>query len=153
MLVGEIMTRRAEAVAPGETLEAAARQMKACGVGALVVCEGDRPVGILTDRDIVVRCVAEGGNPARADVRSAMTPQVVECGEEDALEDAVRRMAERAVRRLVVLDASRRLAGVLSVDDVARRAPALAGAVVEHLQAPERPLRQGPWPWWETPGR
>lgn len=147
------MTRRAEAIAPDETLEAAARRMEACGVGALVVCEGDRAIGVLTDRDIVVRSVADGRAPAATDVRSAMTPQVLGCGEDEPLEAAVARMAGAAVRRLVVLDASRRPVGMLSVDDVARRAPALAGAVVEHLQAPERPLRGGTWPWWEAPGR
>jgi hypothetical protein len=55
------------------------------------------------------------------------------------------------VRRLVVLDASRKLVGMLSVDDVALQSAALAGEIVEHVRAPERPLRRGPWPWWESP--
>jgi CBS domain-containing protein len=151
MLVRDVMTYRAEAIGPLETLQTAARRMKQLDVGALVVCDDDRLVGIVTDRDIVVRSTAEGASPAEADVRSAMTPQVIECCQDDELEEAATRMAHSAVRRLVVLDASRKLIGVLSVDDIALRSPALAGGIVEHVRAPERPVRRGPWPWWETP--
>jgi CBS domain-containing protein len=151
MMVRDAMTCRAETIGPDETLQAAARRMKQTGVGALVVCDDDRVVGILTDRDIVVRGIAEGTAPAEADVRSAMTPQVLECCEDDELEGAATRMARGAVRRLVVLDASRKLVGMLSVDDVALQSPALAGEIVEHVRAPERPIRRGPWPWWESP--
>jgi CBS domain-containing protein len=151
MLVRDVMTLRAETVGPDETLEVAARAMKARDVGALVVCVGDDVVGIVTDRDIVVRSVAEGRSPADADVRSAMTPQMIDCFEDDELERAAALMARRAVRRLAVLDGSRKLVGVLSVDDIALHSPALAGEIVEHIRAPERPLARGPWPWWESP--
>jgi CBS domain-containing protein len=152
MRVRDAMTPRAETIGPDDTLQAAARTMKERGVGALVVWGDGRVLGILTDRDIVVRSTAEGAPPAVADVRSAMTPQVVECCEDDELEGAASRMAHGAVRRLVVLDGAKRLVGMLSVDDVALRSPALAGEIVEHVRAPERPIRRGPWPWWETPG-
>jgi CBS domain-containing protein len=151
MLVRDVMTYRAEAIGPNETLQTAARRMKELGVGALVVCDDGRVLGILTDRDIVVRSTAEGISPADADVRSAMTPQVIECCEDDELEGAATRMSRGAVRRLVVLDASKKLVGMLSVDDIALRSPALAGEIVEHVRAPERPIVRGPWPWWETP--
>jgi CBS domain-containing protein len=151
MLVKEAMTSGAETIGPDETLQAAARRMKTAGVGALVVCDDDRVVGIVTDRDLVVRAVANGVAPAGADVRSAMTPQVLECCEDDEIEAAAARMARGAVRRLVVLDESRKLVGMLSVDDVALQSPELAGEIVEHVRAPERPIRRGPWPWWETP--
>jgi CBS domain-containing protein len=139
MLVMDAMTRRAETIGPDETLQAAARAMKHLDVGTLVVCDRGGAIGILTDRDIVVRGIAEGRNPAEADVRSAMTPQVLACRETDELESAATRMAEGAVRRLVVLDASGKLAGMLSVDDVALHSPTLAGEIVEHVRAPERP--------------
>jgi CBS domain-containing protein len=151
MLVKDAMTDRAETIGPNESLQAAARAMKQNGVGALVVCDEDRVIGILTDRDIVVRNIAEGGAPTEADVRSAMTPQVIECCEDDELEGAATRMARGAVRRLVVLDASNKLVGLLSVDDIALHSPALAGEIIEHVRAPERPIRRGPWPWWESP--
>jgi CBS domain-containing protein len=151
MRVREAMTHRAETIGPDETLEAAARAMKQLDVGALLVRGDEGVVGILTDRDIVVRAVAEGRSPAEATVRGAMTPQVIECSEDDDLERAATRMAQGAVRRLAVVDASRELVGVLSIDDVALHSPALAGAIVEHARAPERPIARGPWPWWESP--
>lgn len=151
MLVRDVMTHRAETIGPNETLQAAARAMKQLDVGSLVVCSEDGVIGILTDRDIVVRTIAEARNPAEADVSSAMTPQVIACCDDDELEGAATRMAGGAVRRLVVLDASNKLVGMLSVDDVALHSPTLAGEIVEHVRAPERPIVRGPWPWWESP--
>jgi len=150
MLVGDAMTAGAEVIGPEETLLEAARRMRDAGVGALVVQE-ETGVGILTDRDIVVRCVAAGGNPAHVRVRDAMTHQTVDCREDEPLEEAATRMERAAVRRVVVLDAAGRLAGVLSVDDVALYSPSLAGEILEHVRDPERPIRRGPWPWWEEP--
>lgn len=151
MLVREVMTQRAETIAPEATLRMAARRMKELDVGALVVVEEDAVVGIVTDRDLVVRSIAAGCDPDDTQVRSAMTPQVVECVEDDELEGAVTRMERGAVRRVVVLDGERRLAGMLTVDDVALHSPALAGEIIEHVRAPERPVLRGPWPWWEEP--
>lgn len=153
MLVRDVMTSRAEAIGSGETIQAAASKMRELGVGALLVREGERVVGIVTDRDIVVRSVAQGRSPLEADVRSVMTPQVIDCSEDDELEAAVRRMESGAVRRVVVLDEEKRPVGLLSVDDVALRSPELAGEIIEHVRAPERPIQRGPWPWWEEPAR
>lgn len=150
MRVGDVMTAGVEVVGPEETLEVAARRMRDTGVGALVV-QDEGGVGILTDRDIVVRCVAPGGNPAQVRVRDAMTHQAIDCRDDEPLEAAAVRMERAAVRRVVVLDAAGRLAGLLSVDDVALRSPALAGEILEHVRDPERPIRRGPWPWWEEP--
>ncbi len=153
MLVSDAMTHRAETIGPDEAIQEAARKMRDRGVGALVVCEQDRAIGILTDRDIVVRCVAEGRGLEKAEVRSAMTPQVIDCDDDEELEAAVTRMELGAVRRVVVLDAAKRLVGMLSVDDVALHSPALAGEIIEHVRAPERPVRRGPFLWWEEPAR
>ena len=150
MLVSEVMTRRAETIGPDESVQAAARRMRESGVGVLVVSEGDHPVGILTDRDIVVRSTADGRDPASADVRSVMTAQLLSCLEDLGLAEAAALMEERAVRRLAVLDDAGVLVGMLSVDDVALVRPELAGEIVEHVRAPERPVPRGPpWPWWQ----
>lgn len=149
MLVRNVMTPRAETIGPGETLQAAASRMKELDVGALVVREGEELIGILTDRDIVVRSVAQGQNPAETEVRSAMTPQIIGCLEGEELEDAATRMEKGAVRRVVVTDEGTRLVGMLSVDDVALHRPALAGEIIEHVRAPERPIHRGSWSWWE----
>lgn len=140
MLVKDAMTRWAERVAPGDSLEAAAQAMRTAAIGALVVCERDRPVGLITDRDIVVRGVALGLDPERTPVCDVMTPQVFCCCEDDDLLAAAALMEERAVRRVAVLDAEERLVGMLSVDDLALVDRALAGAIIEHARAPEPPV-------------
>ncbi|HVP66441.1 MAG TPA: CBS domain-containing protein [Anaeromyxobacteraceae bacterium] len=151
MLVSEIMTHGAETIGPDDTLEAAARRMRDVGVGALAVCEEGRPVGILTDRDLVVRGVAAGHSPAETPVRLAMTAQLATCRDDEDLDLAAMRMEALAVRRLVVVDPAGRLLGMLSVDDVALHSNALAGEILEQSRAPERPVHRGPWPFWEEP--
>jgi CBS domain-containing protein len=153
MLVRDAMTRDVERLGPDETLVEAARRMRDAGVGALPVCADGGVVGFITDRDIVVRAVAAGRDPAFADVRSVMTAYVVECRDDEDLAEAVARMEERAVRRAVVLDAGHQLVGMLSVDDVALHSQVLAGEIIEHALAPERPVHRGGWPWWEAPAR
>jgi CBS domain-containing protein len=140
MLVKEAMTRRAETIGPEETLQAAARRMRELGIGVLPVCERDRLVGMLTDRDIVVRSTAEGSDPARAAVRTAMTPQVIWCSEDDDIQRAAELMERKAVRRLMVLGPGRRLVGMLSVDDLALVSGALATEVIERSVVPERSI-------------
>jgi CBS domain-containing protein len=148
MLIKEVMTPFAETIGSEESIEAAARKMKGLGIGALAVCEHDVVIGIVTDRDIVVRSVAAGEDPVRASVREAMTPLVISCSEEDELEHAARVMEDRAVRRLFVLDDAGRPVGVVSVDDLALENAALAGDVVVHARMPGRATRVT-WPWWE----
>lgn len=140
MLVKEAMTRRAETIGPEETLQAAARRMRELGIGVLPVCERDRLVGMLTDRDIVVRSTAEGSDPVRAPVRTAMTPQVIWCSEDDDIQRAAELMERKAVRRLMVLGPGRRLVGMLSVDDLALVSGALATEVIERSVVPERSI-------------
>jgi CBS domain-containing protein len=145
MLVKDAMTRRAETIGPDEPLQAAARKMKALGIGALPVCERDRLVGMITDRDIVVRGVADGQDPARAAVRSSMTPQVFYCFEDEPIHDAARLMEERSVRRLMVLDQAKRLVGILSADDLALVDRGLAAEVIERTREPERLVEGRPF--------
>jgi CBS domain-containing protein len=152
MLVRDVMTGGAEAIGPNDTLETAARSMKERGVGALVVREGEQVLGMITERDIVVRGVAEGLDPARATVASTMTLQLVVCSDDEPIETAARHMEQGGVRLALVLDGTRNAVGTLSVDDVALRAPALAGEILEAARAPERSpyaARGGPWSWWE----
>ena len=149
MLVKDAMSRRPEVIEPAETLAAAARKMRAAGIGALPVCEGGRLVGMITDRDIVVRAVAAGEDPRSGTVRGAMTPQVVSCTEDEELDAAAMLMDEHAVRRMAVLDAAGHLIGVLSVDDLALFSRALAGEVIEHSRDPGRPVERGGYSWWE----
>ena len=137
MLVRDAMTPRAETVGPEETIQAAAAKMKALNVGALPVKDDDHLVGMLTDRDLAVRAVAIGRDPARTRVREAMTPQVVWCFEDQDTLEAARIMEDKAIRRVMVLDRQEHLVGLLSVDDIAAgaRQERLAGEVLDSAVA------------------
>jgi CBS domain-containing protein len=138
MLVKDVMTCRAETIGPDETLQAAAGRMKVLNIGALPVCECDRIIGMLTDRDIVIRGVVDGEHPAQATVRASMTPRVVYCFEEQPLHEAARLMEEHSVRRIMVLDSRKRLVGLLSSDDLAMTVGGLAIDVLERCLDPDR---------------
>src|SRR3954454_21482891 len=116
MKVSEMMTRGAECTRPDVTVQKAAERMKALDVGSLPVCgDNDRLVGMLTDRDITVRAVAEGQDPKTARVQDVMTPDVLYCFEDQDVSEAVRLMEENQVRRLVVLNRDKRLVGIVSL--------------------------------------
>lgn len=140
MLVREVMTRHAATIGADDTVEAAGRRMRELGIGALPVLDRGQLAGIVTDRDLAVRAVAAGADPRRTHVREAMTPQVVACREDDDLEDAARRMEERAVRRIMVLDREGELSGMLSVEDLVGASMALAADVLRHARDPDLPL-------------
>ena len=118
MNVGEVMTRGVEVAGPDDTLQHAAGRMAELDTGVLPVGEGDRLVGMLTDRDIAVRAVAQGKGP-ETKVREAMTPEVRYCFEDEDLDAVVRNMGENKVRRLPVLGRDKRLVGIVSFGDVA----------------------------------
>jgi len=115
MQVKDVMTRGAQCIAPDATLQEAARQMKGLDVGPLPVCENDRIIGMLTDRDIAVRAVAEGKDPRKTHVREAMTEGISYCFEDDDVADAARLMKEKQIRRLVVLNRDKHLAGIVDL--------------------------------------
>ncbi len=136
MLVKDAMTIGAETVGPDESLQRAAEKMRVRGVGALPIVSNGRVLGIVTDRDITVRAVAAGKDPARTPVREAMTPQAFWCFEDQDTREAARIMEDRAVRRLMVLDREERLVGMLSVDDLALASERrLAGEVLDRATA------------------
>jgi CBS domain-containing protein len=119
MQVKEVMTRNVQCVSPDASLQEAACKMKDLDVGPLPVCDHDRLTGLLTDRDIAVRGVAEGRDPKNTKVCDVMTPGVVFCFEDDDVQEAARIMEEKQVRRLVVLNPDKRLAGIVSLGDLA----------------------------------
>jgi CBS domain-containing protein len=144
MQIKEIMTTGVEVVRPDETLQEAARKMKSVDVGPLPVCDGERLVGMITDRDIIVRATAEGRDPKTTPVKDAMTPGVVYVYEDQDIEEAASLMKERQIRRLVVLDRNKRLVGILSLGDIAEDVDddLLSGDVLEGVSEPSRPVRR-----------
>jgi len=120
MRVSECMTRDVRIVDPEETLEHAARAMAHIDAGILPVSENDRLVGIITDRDIAIRGVGKGYPPS-ARIREVMSPEVRYCFVDDDAEDVLNNMAQIQVRRMPVLDRDKRLAGLVSITDLATR--------------------------------
>ena len=119
----EIMTPGVECVSVGETLVDAARRMRELDVGALPICgDDDRLAGMLTDRDIVMRVVAEGGDPGSIKVGDLADGKVVTIGADDSVEDALATMSKHGVRRLPVID-GHDLVGMVSQADIARNLP------------------------------
>ncbi|WP_024508585.1 CBS domain-containing protein [Bradyrhizobium sp. ARR65] len=128
MKISEVMTRDAKLASPNDTLQHAAKLMKACDCGVLPVAEGDRLVGMITDRDIAVRCIAEGKGPD-AKVRDAMTQDVKYCFEDEDVSRVCANMSEIQVRRLPVMNRNKRLVGIVSLGDLARQSPATGRAL------------------------
>ena len=120
MQVAEIMTPGAEVIDPNTMIQDAARRMRAEDIGALPVGENDRLIGMVTDRDIVLRAVAENRNPSNTAVRDVMSERVYYCFDDDDIDQAARTMAEHQVRRLPVLNHDKRLVGMMSLADLAR---------------------------------
>lgn len=138
MLVKDCMTRDVEVVRPDASVEEAARKMKTLDIGALPVCDGDRIAGIVTDRDLTVRGSASGRIPAQARVKEVMTPGILYCFEDQDIRDAADLMADKQVRRLVVLNRDKRLAGIVSLGDLAVDTgdKHLAGRVLTEVSEP-----------------
>ena len=143
MRISEVMTRGVECTRPDATLQEAAAKMKSLDVGPLPVCDNNRLVGMVTDRDITVRATAEGRPPDRVHVRDIMTPEVVYCFDDALVEDAARMMDEHQIRRLVVLDHDKHMVGIVSLGDIAVETgdEKLVGSALEGISAPSRPER------------
>lgn len=118
-MIGEICTKPALTVAPDTTAQEAAHRMATRNVGALVVVDAERrPRGVVTDRDITVRVVAAGKDPAVVRVAQLVRRRPVVIGEDAGVFDAVRLLSRRGVRRLPVVDAAGRLVGIIALDDL-----------------------------------
>jgi CBS domain-containing protein len=141
MKVRDIMTREVQLAEPHMTLREAAELMKTRDVGFLPVCDGERLVGMVTDRDITVRAVADAKDQWEQRIRDVMSQKVFYCFEDDDVSEAARLMQERQVRRLVVLNRDKRLMGVVSLGDVAvqTRDDRLKGETLEAVSEPTVP--------------
>jgi CBS domain-containing protein len=113
------MTADVTSVPPETTLQQAAQKMRDRDVGSLPVCDSDRLAGIITDRDMVIRAVADGVDPTQCMVSEIMSEGVEYCYVDDDLEEATSHMKKKQIRRLIVLDHNKRLAGILALGDVA----------------------------------
>jgi len=130
------MTSEVRVASPDQTIREAAQLMAELDAGALPVAENDRLVGMITDRDIAVRAVAEG-LPADTPVSEIMSREVLYCFEDQALDDVARNMGQVQVRRLPVVNRDKRLVGIVSFADLARtEQPTTVGRAVSHVSEP-----------------
>lgn len=125
--VAEVMSRDVRVVNPEETVQQAARLMTEADAGALPVGENDRLVGMVTDHDLAIRVLAEGKDPARTKVREVMSPGTRYVFEDADLDEVAENMEREQLRRMPVLNRQKRLVGIVSVGDVARRSGERAG--------------------------
>ena len=141
MNVSEVMTREVETVRPDASLMDAAARMEELDVGMLPVCDGERLVGMLTDRDITTRATAAGTNPRTARVQEAMTAEVVYCFEDQDISEATQLMQDKQIRRLAVLDRTKRLVGIVALGDLATKHDdqAQTAGTLETISQPQHP--------------
>lgn len=134
MKVSEVMSRQVELASPDDSIQRAAQMMARLDDGVLPVGEGERLVGMITDRDIAIRGVGEGRNPADTSVNEVMTREVRYCFEDDEVQSVAENMAQLQVRRLPVLNRDKRLTGIVSLGDIARdHEPRHAGSALRDI--------------------
>ena len=120
MKLKDIMTTEVEVIRPDDTLQIAAQKMRNRDIGFLPVCDGERLVGALSDRDITVRAIAEGLDPKNTRVKEVVHSRVIWCFDDQSVSAAVKKMKENQVRRLIVIHhENKQLAGVVSLGDLA----------------------------------
>jgi CBS domain-containing protein len=143
MKVNEIMTTDFEKIDADSTLFDAAQKMKSFNIGFLPVHEGDKLIGLLTDRDIVIRGLAEGLDPRRTSVKDIVSSDIVYCFEDESVEDAARLMEDNQVRRLIVVGHDQKPIGIVSIGDIAVKSgqEQLAGEILERVSEPATPAR------------
>jgi CBS domain-containing protein len=135
MQLKKVMTPEVERLPKDANIHEVAQKMKALDVGMIPVYDGDRLVGMVTDRDITLRVVAEGRDPARTPAHTVMTPEVIDGVEDPTVEEAGEVMEKHQIRRLIVLNRDKRLVGIVSLGDLAthRQSKKAAGEALSEI--------------------
>jgi CBS domain-containing protein len=139
--IKDVMTRGVEVIHPDATLREAAEKMRRFNIGPVPVCDGDKLVGVVTDRDIVVRGVAMGHDPHSSRVSSVMSEDIESLPPSASLDEAAELMKDRQLRRLLVVDDAGRLVGIVSLGDLSLEAEdTTVGRTLERISEPSRSL-------------
>ena len=135
MKAKDLMSSNPEIISPETTLKQAAEKMKDQNIGFLPVGENDRLIGAITDRDIVIRGVAEGKEPSKALVRDILTDEIRYCMQSDSLDKVADMMSKLQIRRLAVLNDNKRIVGIISLGDVATKSKntEISGKIIEEV--------------------
>jgi CBS domain-containing protein len=134
--IAEIMSRDVQTIAPEDTLQKAAQQLRELDVGSLPVTSGTRLLGMLTDRDITVRAVAEGLNPQQACVSDVMTQQVQSCNTDDDVASVMQQMGDAQLRRMPVVNQNQELVGIVALADLALKSGRHIDETVREISQP-----------------
>jgi CBS domain-containing protein len=121
--VSDVMTRGVRSMSPQDTVVLAAQAMDELNVGVIPICEGDKLVGMVTDRDIVIRGVAQQADPQTMKLADVMSTNVRCAKEDEDVDDVLSQMAETQIRRMPVIDEQERLVGIISIGDIASKDP------------------------------
>jgi len=135
MKVREIMTSNVECLAPDASVREIAQEMKSLDVGFIPICENDRLVGTVTDRDIVIRAVAEGVDVNTSRAREIMSREVIYAFEDDDVKTVAEKMRDKDVRRILILDEAKRLVGVVSIGDISKVEEKVSGKTLHDITA------------------
>ena len=135
MKIKDVMTQDVSFVTPDAPVAEVAQRMRDDDIGAVPVVENDRMIGMVTDRDIVIRCVASGSLQG-ATARMAMSPRVLYCYDDQSVNEILENMAEQQVRRLPVVNRDKRLVGVVSIGDLSQKSQRKAGESLKEISQP-----------------
>lgn len=143
MKLKDVMTKQVEVIKSEANLQEAALKMKDLDVGSLPVCDGDRVVGIVTDRDIAIRAVAEGLDPKNTSIKRVMSVDLDYSYEDDDVQEAARLMEQKQIRRLPVMSPDKKLVGIVALGDIAvnQGEDCFAGEILHKVSEPARPRR------------
>ena len=139
--IADIMTRDVQTISPQDTVQRAAQLMDELNVGAIPVLDGDRLVGMITDRDITVRSVAVGQDPRSTKVVDVMSTDVRTCTADQSIDDVLDTMGDVQIRRIPVLDAQSKVIGIVSLGDVATSNSADVDRALDEISSPSEPDR------------
>ncbi|GAP38757.1 CBS domain-containing protein [Piscinibacter sakaiensis] len=134
--IAEIMTTEVCTIQPQDSLRTAAQRMKEQDIGALPVCDGEKLLGMLTDRDLAIRGIGEGLAPDQACVSDVMSPDIAFVTADEGCDEVLQRMGREQLRRLPVIDAERRLVGIVSLGDLATRQDGHVDAALRGVSSP-----------------
>lgn len=137
--VSEVMTRHVQIISPQSSLQEAARLMDRFNVGALPVCHAGKLQGMITDRDITVRAIAHGMNPAKTRVAEVMSEHTRWCHEHQSIDEVLRQMREVQIRRVPVLSHAGVIVGIVSLGDLATKEPGGSQGLLRDISSPSEP--------------
>jgi len=143
MNVDSVMTREVAVVNPKDSVRTAAETLKRLDIGSAPVCNGRSLVGMITDRDITIRAVAEGRNPLNTTVEQVMSRDVVYCFDDQDVDEVAEAMAASQVRRMPIVNRQHELVGIVSLGDLAVDVAddEMSGEVLEEVSQPAKPQR------------